>query len=556
MIKLSEVAFAGEAGRLQVDSASLRFVGHAGSSVSLSNAKSSICKAELTCGKLRLILQSDSALVFDGIEDADTIDILRNHFSTCFNVDLLILSAVGQPSGARIDDLLDKLEECACQMEDAPALSVRKMALEANLLKEVEEMRDIIEELIRGDKQHLSCIFAADDCKRIGRLRILIDLVKLEVNHTDRRWVHIRECGDSVEAILKDLGLFKLWQAVPLQSGAQSTRYRKQWPEKSADSSNAPVNALVESISSSLPQAEDTELIASDAPAHAQVESMSSSLLLHAEDTGLFAPPPGAEYEEIEAQYAFPDALPQDPHVAEKPASAEIVSAPDQNCIPVEASVLGHQVTENPLRAVHETERVLDPLSIERSKRAVQHFTGSSKLQNSIAPAVILQELLEADGYAERARRKAHAPISDGLVDVLSDSEVESDGQSLRQRSRRLSLGGRLACSSTVLQTWLWKKSRFLKQWRRRWVVLTSSYLATFMDPSGRQATDIFLPSSISNVGSSGLERQNRVFCIMVESREVFFVCEDERERRTWMRGICNTLHVSAPSMQTPFIRP
>lgn len=39
-----------------------------------------------------------------------------------------------------------------------------------------------------GDKTALSRVFASNGCERIGRLRLVVDTVQLEVYHMDPRW--------------------------------------------------------------------------------------------------------------------------------------------------------------------------------------------------------------------------------------------------------------------------------------------------------------------------------------------------------------------------------
>lgn len=45
----------------------------------------------------------------------------------------------------------------------------------------VETLRDGLDAAVGGDKQALSRVFAANGCERIGRLRLVVDTVQLEV---------------------------------------------------------------------------------------------------------------------------------------------------------------------------------------------------------------------------------------------------------------------------------------------------------------------------------------------------------------------------------------
>merc|ERR1712137_1020936 len=83
---------------------------------------------------------------------------------------------------------------------------------EADLMTKVEAVRDGLDQAVGGDKQALSRVFAANGCERIGRLRLVINTVQLEVYRSDPRWLHLRNTAVTVEAVLKELGTYRQWQ--------------------------------------------------------------------------------------------------------------------------------------------------------------------------------------------------------------------------------------------------------------------------------------------------------------------------------------------------------
>jgi PH domain len=88
-----------------------------------------------------------------------------------------------------------------------------------------------------------------------------------------------------------------------------------------------------------------------------------------------------------------------------------------------------------------------------------------------------------------------------------------------------------------IKEGWLEKRSRFLKGWRKRWIVLTPNYLNTFKtkkdltDPTEQIPLSEF--SSILPVGFE-VNRPN-VFKIQTTDREFFFNADNQTERDEWV---------------------
>lgn len=55
-------------------------------------------------------------------------------------------------------------------------------------LQALRGVRDGLDQAVSGDKTALSRVFASNGCERIGRLRLVVDTVQLEVYHMDPRW--------------------------------------------------------------------------------------------------------------------------------------------------------------------------------------------------------------------------------------------------------------------------------------------------------------------------------------------------------------------------------
>merc|ERR1712224_1089561 len=110
------------------------------------------------------------------------------------------------------DSAMDGLSRAADLVDEAKSGSVQKKTKEFNLPTSAEKMRDGLLEAVKGDKNALSNVFAANNCERIGKLRLVINTVQLEVYHTDKRWVDLRNMAATIQAVLCELGTFVRWR--------------------------------------------------------------------------------------------------------------------------------------------------------------------------------------------------------------------------------------------------------------------------------------------------------------------------------------------------------
>merc|ERR1719181_34756 len=112
-----------------------------------------------------------------GFQPSD-FDRLWRHFETHCQVYIKKHRAQASLTEEAFDGAMQTLERVADQVDEVASGSVQKKAKEQDLLKKVEGIRDGLEEAVKGDKQALSRVFAANECERIGRLRLVLDTVK------------------------------------------------------------------------------------------------------------------------------------------------------------------------------------------------------------------------------------------------------------------------------------------------------------------------------------------------------------------------------------------
>jgi len=90
---------------------------------------------------------------------------------------------------------------------------IQKQSRETDLMKKAESIRDGLDLAVSGDKHALSRVFAANGCERIGRLRLVIDTVRLEGPYRkDPRWLHLTSVCETIENILEEMGTFRNWR--------------------------------------------------------------------------------------------------------------------------------------------------------------------------------------------------------------------------------------------------------------------------------------------------------------------------------------------------------
>jgi len=100
----------------------------------------------------------------------------------------------------------------------------------------------------------------------------------------------------------------------------------------------------------------------------------------------------------------------------------------------------------------------------------------------------------------------------------------------------------RYAYPNSLLEGWVWKQSRLMKRWRRRYLVLTPLNLATYKQRGDITATESVMPAEFNTAFQADKEvLQSRSFCISVKKRNYFMVCDDDETRDTWVKTVTDT---------------
>lgn len=94
--------------------------------------------------------------------------------------------------------------------------------------------------------------------------------------------------------------------------------------------------------------------------------------------------------------------------------------------------------------------------------------------------------------------------------------------------------------SAVVREGWINKESRFMKKWRRRWLVLTNTQLCTYKtERSYSSPTETIVLKDCATVKSAE-EDTNQPFSFRVETsgRVFFFVAQDASDKEGWIGAI------------------
>eukprot|EP00747_Dinoflagellata_sp_TGD_P191320 gnl/TRDRNA2_/TRDRNA2_54530_c0_seq1.p1 gnl/TRDRNA2_/TRDRNA2_54530_c0~~gnl/TRDRNA2_/TRDRNA2_54530_c0_seq1.p1 ORF type:complete len:346 (+),score=76.92 gnl/TRDRNA2_/TRDRNA2_54530_c0_seq1:75-1112(+) len=92
-----------------------------------------------------------------------------------------------------------------------------------------------------------------------------------------------------------------------------------------------------------------------------------------------------------------------------------------------------------------------------------------------------------------------------------------------------------------LMEGWVWKRSRYLKVWRRRWLVLTRYHLASYKHADAAVPTEAITKGFVTYIGKADSETQQD-FCIVAANREFLFFCDSKEQRDEWLRVAENTL--------------
>jgi len=87
---------------------------------------------------------------------------------------------------------------------------------------------------------------------------------------------------------------------------------------------------------------------------------------------------------------------------------------------------------------------------------------------------------------------------------------------------------------------WLMKQSKFLKNWKRRWFVLTPTYICSFQQQGVyHKPTEVLRLRECSTVKSAddNVDREN-AFRVETPSRVFFLIAETNVEKESWIGHI------------------
>lgn len=225
-IKITDIILNEEVGEFRTDSEQIGFKGSAGTKMVYPGSELQV--AEWLDGELRILFKDGTVLALKGFQP-EHFDKLWKHFESYFQVYIRKRKQVVQINSADFDAVLRKIEAGADKVDAEKSGSVKKKSFEADLMKIVEVCRDIMNDAVSGDKQALSDTFSQGGCERIGRLRLIIDTIQLEMYHTDHRWENTRNLCASIESVLTDCGTFRAWK--PSQDSGEAMLKRQMLRE-------------------------------------------------------------------------------------------------------------------------------------------------------------------------------------------------------------------------------------------------------------------------------------------------------------------------------------
>lgn len=416
----------------------------------------SVRKAEWFQGQLRILCETEEepgseVIALDGFGNDDFDNIWRYFEQSC-GVHVKKHRKVASLDAEDFDQAMRGIEDAADRVDEAAQGSPQKKGRELDMLKKVENARDGLEEAVSGDKQALNRVFSANGCERIGRLRLVLDTVQLEVYSKDPRWLHLRNVCATIEAVLKDLGTFRQWR--PPEDKEHASMLRRM---------------MVRELKKAQGQVEgDEDETGRDARGEAGEEAGPRPL-----DAEKFAAP-FPVYGAAHPIYGAPPAAPDPEPAPELPGDAVAAAT-----VPAEEDAGSEGGDANDL----EDEEVADPNLARASAPDDRHGT-------------------------------AHEDF----------------------RLHRTHPG-------SILEGWAWKRSRFLRRWRRRWLVLMPQHLMSFKSRGSAVPTETVLAGTVQRVYCADSEvLQSRSFGVALSRRTHFMVCDDEKQREAWVREINKTL--------------
>merc|ERR1712151_1099428 len=100
----------------------------------------------------------------------------------------------------------------------------------------------------------------------------------------------------------------------------------------------------------------------------------------------------------------------------------------------------------------------------------------------------------------------------------------------------------------SILEGWVWKRSRYLMRWRRRWIVLLPDQFMSFRKRGNPKPTELISAGVTLNCYSADTEvMQRHCFCLQTtkgarRKRRYYLVCDDEQQKENWIKAVTGAL--------------
>lgn len=90
-----------------------------------------------------------------------------------------------------------------------------------------------------------------------------------------------------------------------------------------------------------------------------------------------------------------------------------------------------------------------------------------------------------------------------------------------------------------LIQGWIEKRSRHLKRWRRRWMILTPKYLETYKSENGKGRTERIILQQCATIKSVDEDLKIPLtFRLDSKTTSFYFKAEDQSSKEMWIGAI------------------
>jgi PH domain len=90
-----------------------------------------------------------------------------------------------------------------------------------------------------------------------------------------------------------------------------------------------------------------------------------------------------------------------------------------------------------------------------------------------------------------------------------------------------------------INQGWLYKRSRYLNKWRKRWTILTSAYLITYKSEAKKKKTEKIILQDCTTIKSVDEElKLANTFRLDSRDTRFYFRADDQATKDVWVGAI------------------